>query len=108
MAPATARELAEGGWPGLALDARLMAAQLALDSGQGLADGVEADLVPSGRARPTEPVGLRARAAHARAPLPLARGDTPGAHAAPRAGMGMPRKHPANPRAPGVRVHAPG
>jgi CHAT domain-containing protein/tetratricopeptide (TPR) repeat protein len=83
-ARAAARSLAEAGWPIAALDARLVAARIALESA-GRA-GI-ADTAWLGRARRRAPLELRARAWHLEALRRLSSGDRRGASAASRAGL---------------------
>lgn len=80
-----ARALAAAGWVELALDARLIAAHLALELGR--VDVARNQLAGADRARRRGPVDLRARAWHAEALLRLANGDRAGAERALRAGM---------------------
>jgi CHAT domain-containing protein/tetratricopeptide (TPR) repeat protein len=80
-----ARELAAAGWKIPALDARLIAAQLALALGQG--NLARRELLQARRARRRGSVDLRSRAWHAEALVRLADGDRRGAEAGLRAGM---------------------
>lgn len=81
----TAAALAEAGWVVRGLDARVLAARIALDLGR--VDVAERSLRAASRARHHGPVELRSRAWHARALLCLARGDRRGGEAALRAGL---------------------
>ncbi len=80
-----ARDLETAGWVEPALDARLMAAHLALKLGR--VESARRELAGAARARRRGPVDLRARAWHAEALLRLATGDPAGAERALRAGM---------------------
>jgi tetratricopeptide (TPR) repeat protein len=81
----TAAALASAGWTVPALDARLIAAQLALALGRpGFARG---ELLQATGARRRGPADLRSRAWHAEALARLAGGDRRGAESALRAGM---------------------
>ncbi|MGH9156881.1 MAG: CHAT domain-containing protein, partial [Acidimicrobiales bacterium] len=79
--------MATRGLAGPALDARLLAARLALDLGR--RETASAELRLAARARHRGPADLRARAWHAEALLRLSEGDRPGAGAALRAGMAV-------------------
>jgi hypothetical protein len=81
----TAAALADAGWLVPALDAHLIAAQLALELG-GLEEARDL-LARAARARRRGPVDLRSRAWHAEALVRLAAGDRRGAESALRAGM---------------------
>ena len=83
----TARALAVAGWTVPALDARLVAAQLALDLGR--VRTARAELAQATAARQRGPVELRSRAWHAEALLRLAGGNRAGAESALRAGVRM-------------------
>jgi CHAT domain-containing protein len=83
-AAAAAGALATAGWPVAALDARLIAARIALDT-SGSA-GVD-DTPWLGDARRRAPLELRARAWHLEALRRLSSGDRRGAGAATRAGL---------------------
>src|SRR5207244_1729396 len=74
---ALAIALEDAGWANPALDARLVAARVALDLGR-LAEG-RRELRVAARARARGPVDLRARAWHAEALLRLASGNRAGA-----------------------------
>ncbi len=81
----TAAALSAAGWGVRSLDARVIAARIALDLGR--VDVAEHDLRGASRARHIGPVEIRSRAWHARALLCLARGDRRGGEAALRAGL---------------------
>jgi tetratricopeptide (TPR) repeat protein len=81
----TAADLAAAGWVEPTLDARLIAAQLALERGR--LGQARDELASAGRARRRGPVDLRSRAWHAEALVRLAGGDRRGAESALRAGM---------------------
>jgi tetratricopeptide (TPR) repeat protein len=76
---------AAAGWAIPALDARLVAARLAIDLGR--VELARDELAEAGRARRSGPVELRSRAWHAVALLHLADGDRRGAERALRAGI---------------------
>lgn len=101
----TASALAETGWAVEALDARLIAGDLALELGRfGVA---RAELERTGRAR-GGPVARRSRVCHARALLRLADGDRRGAEAALRSGLRALDAHRAALGASDLRAHASG
>jgi tetratricopeptide (TPR) repeat protein len=81
----TAAGLAAAGWTVQALDAHLIAAQLALERGR--VEEARDELANAGRARRRGPVDLRSRAWHAEALVRLAGGNRRGAESALRAGM---------------------
>jgi tetratricopeptide (TPR) repeat protein len=81
----TAAGLADAGWTVQALDAHLIAAQLALERGR--LGQARDELASATRARRRGPVDLRSRAWHAEALVRLAGGDRRGAESALRAGM---------------------
>jgi tetratricopeptide (TPR) repeat protein len=81
----TAAGLAAAGWTVKALDAHLIAAQLALERGR--LGQARDELASATRARRRGPVDLRSRAWHAEALVRLASGDRRGAESALRAGM---------------------
>jgi tetratricopeptide (TPR) repeat protein len=81
----TAAGLAAAGWVVPALDAHLIAAQLALERGR--LEQARNELASAARARRRGPVDLRSRAWHAQALVRLASGDRRGAESALRAGM---------------------
>ena len=103
-----ARGLAEllerAGWAAPALDARLMAARVALARRDLVA--ARADLRRSAGARRRGPVDLRARAWHAEALLRLGAGDRPGARRAVASGLRALADHDATLGATELRVHA--
>jgi tetratricopeptide (TPR) repeat protein len=76
---------AAAGWAVPALDARLVAARVAIDLGR--VELARKELAEAGRARRSGPVELRSRAWHAVALLHLADGDRRGAERALRAGI---------------------
>ncbi|HVL92327.1 MAG TPA: CHAT domain-containing tetratricopeptide repeat protein [Acidimicrobiales bacterium] len=82
-----AAELAERGLAGPALDARILAARLALELGQ--RDAAAAELALAARARRRGPAELRVHAWYAEALRRLADGDRRGATTALRAGIGV-------------------
>jgi tetratricopeptide (TPR) repeat protein len=81
----TARALGEVGWAVAAMDARVLAARMALDLGR--VEVASRELASASRARHRGPVELRARAWHAKALLALARGQRRPALAALRCGL---------------------
>lgn len=87
----TADELAAAGLATPGVDARLIAAQLAIHLGR--TEVALSLLGGAGRARRQGTVELRSRAWHAEALLRLAAGDRRGAEAALRAGMGVLEAH---------------
>lgn len=101
-----ADRLAAAGWPVTALDARLIAARMALESGHPVA--ARHDLERASRARRRGPVDLRARAWHAEALLREASGNRRGALAAVEAGLTTVERHRALLGATELRVHAGG
>jgi tetratricopeptide (TPR) repeat protein len=101
----TADALAETGWAVEALDARLIAGNLALELGR--LRVARAELERAGRAR-GGPVARRSRACHARALLRLADGDRRGAEAALRSGLRALDAHRAALGASDLRAHASG
>lgn len=80
-----AAALAAAGWVVPALDARLIAAHLALELGR--PEEARGELASAARARRRGPVDLRSRAWHAEALVRLAAGNRRGAASALRAGM---------------------
>ncbi|MEA2703067.1 MAG: hypothetical protein QOD63_1012 [Actinomycetota bacterium] len=85
IARRAAASLAATGWVVAALDARLIAAQVALDAGRvGVA---RQELEQARAARRRGPAHLRSRLWHGEALLRIAEGDRPGADSALRAGM---------------------
>lgn len=81
----TAAALDTAGWAVRSLDARVLAARIALDLGR--VEVAEVILRSASRARHHGPVELRSRAWHAQALLCLARHDRRGGEAALRAGL---------------------
>jgi len=79
------------GWTMAALDARLLAGQIALALGR--TDQVRRQLTPLAERRAPDPAEVRSRVFHARALLRLADGDRSGADAALRAGMAAIERH---------------
>lgn len=102
----TARSLADVGWAVAAMDARVLAARMALELGRVEVAGRE--LAPASRARHRGPVELRARAWHAKALLCLARGQRRQAVAALRCGMDVLDEHRAALGATELRAHVSG
>jgi hypothetical protein len=101
----TAAALADTGWAVEALDARLIAGELALGLGRfGVA---RRELERTGRAH-GGPVARRSRVCHARALLRLAAGDRRGAEAALRAGLRALDAYRAALGASDLRAHASG
>jgi tetratricopeptide (TPR) repeat protein len=98
--------LDQGGWPAEALEARLLAARLAIDRGQ--SDRGHEQLRIASRARERGPATLRARGWYAAAQLRLASGNRPGAVAAVRAGLRVLDEHRATLGATDLRAHASG
>ena len=96
--------LERAGWAAPALDARLMAARVALARRDLVA--ARADLRRSAGARRRGPVDLRARAWHAEALLRLGAGDRPGARRAVASGLRALADHDATLGATELRVHA--
>lgn len=84
-----AGELAGAGWPAAALDARLLAAHVAL----ALGDDADADLAAIPRARNSGPVAQRLGAWHAEALRRLGAGRRAGALRALRAGLAVLERH---------------
>ncbi len=105
-ARATAAALDESGFRISALDARLVAAQLAVHLGR--AEVARRELVLASRLRRRGPVQLRARAWHAEALLRLAAGNRCGADAALSAGIKALDEHRAGLGATELRARASG
>jgi tetratricopeptide (TPR) repeat protein len=103
-ATAVADELTHAGWAVPALDARLIAARIALDLGR--APEATAQLRAASAARSRGPADLRARAWHAEALLRRTQGDRRGAEAALRAGLRVLARNRATLGATELRVHA--
>jgi tetratricopeptide (TPR) repeat protein len=101
-----AGELAAAGWPGSALDARLLAGQAALQQGQLAAARTQLQLAASQRGR--GPAMQRAQAWHAEALLREADGNRRGATAAARAALRILDEHRAGLGATDLRAHAAG
>lgn len=99
----TAAALAEVGWPAAAMDARVLAARMALELGR--VDVAGRELASASRARNRGPVELRARAWHAKALLCLAKGQRAPAVAALRAGMDVLDEHRGTLGATELRAH---
>ncbi len=87
----TAGELASAGWAIPALEARLIAARIALALGR--PRSARSELVRAAAARRRGPVGLRVRAWHAEALLRERSGDRRGAYGALRAGLRLIDQH---------------
>ncbi|HZC72708.1 MAG TPA: CHAT domain-containing protein [Jatrophihabitans sp.] len=100
----TAAELTDAGWVVQSLDARLIAAQIAL--GMGRRDIARSELGSVRSARRTGPAELRARAWHAEAVLRRAEGDRTGAARAVRAGMAILDEFQASLGATDMRAYA--
>ena len=83
--------LEAAGWTMAALDARLLAGQIALALGR--TDQVRRQLTPLAERRAADPAEVRSRVFHARALLRLADGDPRGADTALRAGMAAIERH---------------
>lgn len=99
----TASVLREAGWVVRALDARILAARIALELGR--VDVASRELAAASRARNRGPAELRSRAWHAMALLSLARGDRRKAEGALVAGMAMLEEHRAALGATELRAH---
>jgi tetratricopeptide (TPR) repeat protein len=102
----TADALVAGGWPGAAIEARLLAAELSL--ARGLPKHGYDQLRQASRARRRGPATIRARAWYAEARLRLARGNRRSATAAVRAGLRVLDDHRATLGATDLRAHASG
>jgi tetratricopeptide (TPR) repeat protein len=100
----TAAALASAGWAVPALDARLLAAHLAVDLGR--LPAARRELAGTAVARRRGPVELRSRAWHAEALLRLAGGDRAGAESALRAGLRVLERYRAALGATELRAHA--
>ncbi len=98
--------LAAAGWPAAALDARLLAARLALDRGR-TGQGCR-QLQQASRGRRRGPAALRARAWYAEALLRLAAGNRRAATAAVGAGLRILDEHRATLGATDLRAHVVG
>ena len=99
-------ELTNAGWMVAALDARLIAARLALQLGRQRV--ARAELLHAAAARRSGPADLRARAWHAEALLRLAEGNRRGAQTAVRAGLGVLERFQASLGATELRAHVSG
>ncbi|MDP9070214.1 MAG: CHAT domain-containing protein, partial [Actinomycetota bacterium] len=102
----TADALEAAGWAASALDARLVAGRIALDTNR--LDVARTELAKASRARRRGPVALRSRAWHAEALLRLAAGNHRGAESALRAGMRLLEHHRAAMGATELRAQASG
>lgn len=100
----TASALRDAGWAVSALDARILAARVALELGR--VDVASRELAAAGRARNRGPAELRCRAWHATALLSLARGDRRRAESCLVAGMEVLREHQAALGATELRAHS--
>jgi tetratricopeptide (TPR) repeat protein len=98
--------LLAAGWPGAALEARLLAAGLALERGQ--TERGQRLLALAARARRTGPATVRARGWYAEARLRLLAGNRRGATSAVRAGLRILDEHRATLGATDLRAHASG
>ncbi|GLI02202.1 CHAT domain-containing protein [Phytohabitans aurantiacus] len=98
--------LAAAGWPGPALEARLLAARLALE--RGLRTRGLAQLALASQARHRGPATLRARGWYAQARLRLAAGNRRGASVALRTGLRILDEYRATLGATDLRAHASG
>lgn len=99
----TASDLRSAKWTIKALDARVLAARIALECGQ--VDVASRELTAASRARHRGPAELRSRAWHATALLSMARGDRQKAEAALGAGMDVLDQHRAALGATELRAH---
>jgi CHAT domain-containing protein/tetratricopeptide (TPR) repeat protein len=102
----SAAALAEAGWAAAALEARLLAAQLAGE--RGWSDEGRRQLELASRTRSRGPARLRARAWHAEALLRLAKGNRRGAVRAVRAGLRVLDEHQATLGATDLRAFTAG
>jgi tetratricopeptide (TPR) repeat protein len=100
----TAAELGNAGWTVQYLDARLVAARIALDLGR--PDEARRELEQVGSARRSGPAELRARAWYAEAILRRSDGDRAGAAAAVRSGLTILYEFQAGLGATDMRAHA--
>jgi tetratricopeptide (TPR) repeat protein len=94
------------GWPAAVLEARLLAARLAL--GRGQVDRGRRFLVAAGQTRRSGPATLRARGWYAQAQLRRIDGNLRGATSAVRAGLRILDEQRATLRATDLRAHAAG
>ena len=99
----TANALRDAGWAVSALDARILAARIALELGR--VEVASRELATAGRARNRGPAELRCRAWHAKALLSLARGDRRRAESSLVAGMEVLEEHRAALGATELRAH---
>jgi tetratricopeptide (TPR) repeat protein len=99
----TADELAAGGWAVQELDARIIAARIALRGNQTAIGRQQLRLASAAKRAAT--MDVRARAWHAEALLRLADGDRPGAEGALREGLQALDEHRATLGATELRVH---
>jgi tetratricopeptide (TPR) repeat protein len=102
----TAEALAASGWPAAALEARLLAAQLALSRGR--TNEGRRQLEQASRARARGPATLRARAWHAEALARAVQGNRRGATRAVRVGLRILDEHRATLGATDLRAFASG
>ena len=106
VATRTATALAAAGWTVPALDARVIAARVALDVGQ--TQVAKRQLALAAAARSRGPASLRAKAWHAEALLRAATGNNSGAFRAIDAGVRVVEDHQATLGATELRAHATG
>lgn len=99
----TASDLRDAKWTVKALEARILAARIALECGR--VDVASRELTAAGRARHRGPAELRSRAWHATALLSLAKGERHKAEAALNAGMDILDQHRAALGATELRAH---
>lgn len=99
-----AAELAETGWPAPEVEARMIAARLAVDAGR--PKRAERQWEIAGRRRHRGPAGERIHAWHAEALLRLARGNPRGAKSAVRTALRLHDEYRATLGATDLRAHA--
>ncbi|MEV5502528.1 CHAT domain-containing tetratricopeptide repeat protein [Nonomuraea fuscirosea] len=99
-----AAELAETGWPASEVEARMIAARLAVDAGRPAR--AERQWEIAARRRHRGPAGERIHAWHAAALLRLARGNVRGARSAIRTALRLHDEHRATLGATDLRAHA--
>ncbi|MEV5891359.1 CHAT domain-containing protein [Nonomuraea fuscirosea] len=99
-----AAELAETGWPAAEVEARMIAARLAVDAGRPAR--AERQWEIAGRRRHRGPAGERIHAWHAEALLRLAGGNVRGARSAIRTALRLHDEHRATLGATDLRAHA--
>ncbi|MFG1973842.1 CHAT domain-containing protein [Nonomuraea fuscirosea] len=99
-----AAELAETGWPASEVEARMIAARLAVDAGRPAR--AERQWEIAARRRHRGPAGERIHAWHAAALLRLARGNVRGARSAIRMALRLHDEHRATLGATDLRAHA--